>query len=267
MSWSQREEVVAGRRMVARASRAAARRLTGLAQQLSGAPPAGEAGAAAGGTLAGASSKYTEHWLAGNEATARSMILEGTDSFFEGSGRAMAEGRLAALLAPDSTAVDLGCGIGRIGLYVAPLCRTLWAVDASPTMLTMAQERLSGFTNVRYARCLDTRVPDIADGSVDVVYSILVLQHLEKEDAFLLMRDVVRMLAPGGRALLTFPNILADEYLRTFIDCAEKGRACIDVSARTRFYTLAEVERLTLAAGFSSVELEEGTDLFALCTK
>jgi predicted TPR repeat methyltransferase len=31
--------------------------------------------------------------------------------------------------------VDLGCGIVRVVRYVAPLCREIWAVDASQTML------------------------------------------------------------------------------------------------------------------------------------
>lgn len=267
MSVLKRSEVEAGRQMVARAAWAVAQGLARLSDQVAGAKDApGHTPLAE--FLDGTKFKYGEHWLPGDVPSARSVILNAADpDVFEVSGKADCDELIAPLMTPEMTVVDLGCGIGRVALYVAQRCQTLWAVDASPGMLSMARQRLSGRDNVRFAPCLDTRVPDIRDGSVDLLYSILVLQHLEKEDAFLLMRDVVRMLAPGGHALLMFPNILSDEYLDSFIQCAEKGRECIDNSARPHFYTPPEVERVTRAAGFVSVEVKDGHNMLALCTK
>ncbi|HEU5001803.1 MAG TPA: class I SAM-dependent methyltransferase [Actinomycetota bacterium] len=267
MAWRERNEVVAGRRMAAQASRAAARGLARLAGRLAGAGDTGT-DCAPGDSGAGSELKYGDHWFPGDLAAARSVILDVADAeFFESSGKADCAELIAPLLTPDLTVLDLGCGVGRIALYVAPLCRTLWVVDASSGMLSMARERLKDQENVRYALSLDTRVPSVQAASVDLVYSILVLQHLEKEDAFLLMRDVLRMLVPGGRALLMFPNILSDDYLQSFIQCAEKGRKAIDNSARPHFYTPPEVERIVQAAGFSSVEVKDGTNMLALCVK
>ena len=45
-----------------------------------------------------------------------------------------------------------------------PLCRTLWAVNASDAMLPARRRRLAGRANVRYARCDGTRVPGRPDG-------------------------------------------------------------------------------------------------------
>jgi ubiquinone/menaquinone biosynthesis C-methylase UbiE len=101
-------------------------------------------------------------------------------------------------------------------------------------MLDMAAERLSAHSNVDHALCEGTRVPAIADATVDFAYSILVLQHLEKEDAFLLAEEVVRMLRPGGRALFTWPNVLDDFFLNTFLAYAHGGEVTNPIRVRIR---------------------------------
>ncbi|MBW3547508.1 MAG: class I SAM-dependent methyltransferase [Actinobacteria bacterium] len=155
--------------------------------------------------------------------------------------------------------LDLGCGIGRVARYVAPRCELLWAVDASEQMLTMARRRLGDLPNVRYERCLDNAVPVVPDASVDLAYSVLVLQHLEREDAFQLLRDLRRMVRPGGVAWLTFPNLLSDEYLSAFLAYVDQGQMAN--RCRARFYTPQEVERLLPAAGFEVEELDAGVEI------
>jgi ubiquinone/menaquinone biosynthesis C-methylase UbiE len=135
------------------------------------------------------------------------LVLNETDSeVFDASGRRQAEDLLCPRIRRTDVVMDLGCGIGRVARYVAPCCRSLWAVDASERMLSLARERLEGLPNIDFARSEGTRIPSIDSSSVDFVYSILTLQHLEREDAFLLLRDVYRVLRPGGSAFFTFPN-------------------------------------------------------------
>ena len=140
---------------------------------------------------------YGELWCPKDESDARRLILNDADAeAFERSGRLDAE-RLAPLIRPKYVVLDLGCGIGRVARYVSPLCTTVWAVDASESMLGYARERLGDLPNVRFARCAGTRIPDLADDSVDLAYSLITLQHLEREDAFALLRDVRRVLRTG----------------------------------------------------------------------
>lgn len=47
----------------------------------------------------------------------------------------------------------------------------------------------------------------LADQSIDLAYSVEVIEHLE--DQFLFMREVHRVLRPGGRFVLTTPNVLS----------------------------------------------------------
>jgi 2-polyprenyl-3-methyl-5-hydroxy-6-metoxy-1,4-benzoquinol methylase len=98
---------------------------------------------------------------------------------------------------------------------------------------------------------------------VDVAYSILVLQHLEREDAFLLLRELWRVLRPGGRAYLTFPNLLSDAYLRIFLDGVD-ARASANL-ARTRMYTPEEVMRLLPAAGLQVEGFRAEQEIIVVC--
>jgi ubiquinone/menaquinone biosynthesis C-methylase UbiE len=208
--------------------------------------------------------EYGGLWSPKDESDARQLILNDADAeAFERSGRVDAE-RLAPLIRPKNVVLDLGCGIGRVARYVSPLCTTLWAVDASESMLGFARERLADLPNVRFGRCAGTRIPDLAADSVDVAYSLITLQHLEREDAFALLRDVRRVLRTGGSAYLTFPNLLSDPYLAAFLAYVDGGE--VANRARARFYTPEEVRRLLPAAGFAVDKLEQGTEIVVVCS-
>lgn len=211
-----------------------------------------------------APSGYGMLWSPANESEARGLILNEVDpAIFERTGRADAE-RMAPLFGPRDTVLDLGCGIGRVARYVSPLCRRLWAVDASGSMLALAGERLAGLTNVEYARCTGTAIPDLPNDCVDFAYSLITLQHLEREDAFALLRELRRLVRRGGRAYITFPNLLSIEYLEAFVAYVDQGQ--VANAARARFYTPEEVGRLVPAAGFAVDDLDLGVEIVVTCS-
>ena len=106
-------------------------------------------------------------------------------------------------------------------------------------------------------------MPAIPDDAVDVAYSLITLQHLEREDAFALLRELRRVVRPGGRAFLTFPNLLSDVYLAAFLDQVDRGE--VANPARARAYTPQEVERLLPAAGFAVERLDPGVEIAVVC--
>jgi SAM-dependent methyltransferase len=62
---------------------------------------------------------------------------------------------------------------------------------------------------------LDGELP-LPDASVDLAYSVEVLEHLEDQFGFL--REVQRVLRPGGRFIVTTPNVLSlTSRLRTLL--------------------------------------------------
>lgn len=202
--------------------------------------------------------RYAPLWNPPDEAGAIAQIYNTDDpgSFEEGGQQDFAQ--LAPYLDASSTALDLGCGIGRVARYVAPRCETLWAVDVSQRMLDLARGRLSEHRNICYTLCDDTRFAEVPSGSVDLAYSLLVLQHLEREDAFLLLEELRRVIKPSGTVVLTYPNLLSDTYLDCFVRYAHEG-ASVE-PARARLYTPQEVERILPAAGFSC-EIDAATEI------
>jgi ubiquinone/menaquinone biosynthesis C-methylase UbiE len=206
---------------------------------------------------------YGAIWVPQDETEAMDQILNVSDpETFEAAGRNDAE-RLRSFIEPTDTVVDLGCGIGRVTRYVAPLCREIWAIDVSETMLRFARERLAELPNVHFLLGRGTALPEIDTASVDFAYSLLTLQHVEREHAFRLLRELRRVLRDGGCAYLTFPNLLADEYLRAFlhyVDVDEVGNP-----ARARFYTPQEVERILPAAGFTIRDLNADVEISVTC--
>ena len=211
------------------------------------------------------SAGYRAVWAPSDDTDAMGLILNETDAAkFEASGRHDAGEILGPLIRPSDTVLDLGCGIGRVTRYVAPLCGEVWAVDISPQMLELARSRLAELPNVRFALSKEALLTEPPTASVDFAYSLLTLQHVEREHAFALMREVRRVLRPGGCAHFTFPNLLSDEYLHAFLHYVESGEANRN-PARARFYTPEEVNRLVSAAGFAIVDFKAEVEIRVTC--
>jgi len=177
-----------------------------------------------------------------SRAGARDAVLTGsTAETFESTARSDAE-RIRKHLRG-----------GEVDLYLAPHVRELWAIDVSGEMLARAKERLRASENVRFLEVGNRDfLAAFEDETMDLVFSYLVLQHLEKEDAVTYLREAARVLKPGGVLVTQFPNYLSPEYERVLL--LESGVA--DRSpGRVRPYTEAEVRRTLAVIGFEIVEL------------
>lgn len=207
------------------------------------------------------SSVYEPTWSAQDETEAK-LLIYNTDSekSFDEGGRRDAD-RLRAYFDEKSSVLDLGCGIGRVARFVAPDCRQLWAVDISERMLEFASKRMAHLDNITYLHSTDVEMAAVPSGSIDLAYSFLVLQHLEREDAFLVLEELRRVLKPDGTLFLTFPNLLSDEYLASFINYAHSGAS--REPGRARVYTPQEVARILPAAGFTA-EIEGDVEIVAI---
>lgn len=123
------------------------------------------------------------------------------DAFLE-TGRAQIEDDLswAADVGCDLgslRALDFGCGVGRLTLALASRYEHVDGVDVAPSMLRLAS------TTVTSDRCRFhlNRSADLSlfeDGTFDLVYSSLVLQHLDPALARAYVAEFVRVVRPGG---------------------------------------------------------------------
>jgi len=167
---------------------------------------------------------------------------------FEESGKREALA-LSEFVEKDAVALDLGCGVGRVAKYLAPFVWELHGIDVSEQMVQYAKNNCQKLSNVHFKvnNGMDLRL--YPDNTFDFVYSLLMLQHLKKEDALNYIVEVYRVLKKDGRALLQFPNRSSPIYwichLYNLIDRSP---------AKLRFYTQKEAESTLKKAGFRNIK-------------
>lgn len=156
--------------------------------------------------------------------------------------------RLAACIHPDMKVVDLGCGIGRVMKPLAPLCREIVGFDISEAMIQGSREYLAGIGNARVEKTAGSSLPTIEDASVGFLYSVLCFIHVDKRTAFRYFREIQRVLAPSGLALLQFENILSQKGLDEFERVVD-----LEHEYPLEFYSLPELEVVLRRAGLDVV--------------
>lgn len=92
-----------------------------------------------------------------------------------------------------STALDFGCGVGRVLVALCGRCEEVTGVDVSPGMLAECRNTCErrGIRNVRLADSLP-------DERFDLAHTTLVLQHVEREEGYRLVGELARRVAAGG---------------------------------------------------------------------
>jgi arsenite methyltransferase len=118
----------------------------------------------------------------------------------------------AFALRPGALAADLGAGTGFLTEGLLERGLRVLAVDQSPAMLAELEARLGARTELETRQGSAEALP-IADGEVDYVFSNMFLHHVEDPAAALV--EMARILAPGGRLVLTDLDAHQHEFLRT----------------------------------------------------
>lgn len=101
--------------------------------------------------------------------------------------------RLTAGKGKLGTALDFGCGVGRLSLAMATHAETVYGIDVSEPMLEVARSSASdqGIENVRFCN-------DIPDTALDWINSLIVFQHIAPERGLVILEELMQRLNPGG---------------------------------------------------------------------
>ncbi|WP_428377082.1 class I SAM-dependent methyltransferase [Lichenicoccus sp.] len=131
--------------------------------------------------------------------------------------------------------LDLGCGGGHVSFRAAPHVAQVVACDLTPSMLeaVAAEARARGLANITVQQAAAERLP-FADGRFDFVLSRFSAHHWHGFEAGL--REVLRVLGPGGRAVFIDTVTPASALLDTYLQAIEVLRD----ASHVRNYTLAE---------------------------
>jgi SAM-dependent methyltransferase len=106
----------------------------------------------------------------------------------------------------DASALEYGCGVGRVTVPLAGYLRNVTACDLSAPHLALARERaaLMGRNNVRLLLLENPIEAEFAP--CDLFYSRIVLQHNPPPIIGHLLRSLIRALNPGGLGIFQVPT-------------------------------------------------------------
>jgi SAM-dependent methyltransferase len=149
---------------------------------------------------------------------------------------------LRANLDRDSTFLEVGAGDCRVTLALAPFVKKAIALEVSKSMIEIP----GAPPNFELVISDGTSIP-VPPGTVDVVHSQQVMEHLHPDDALEQLRNVYAALEPGGRYFCGTPNRLTGPYdISRHFDESATG-------LHLREYTFGELARLFRAVGFRKV--------------
>ena len=101
-------------------------------------------------------------------------------------------------LHPQSEALEIGCGVGRILVPLADRVRVAYGVDVSPAMIDKSRAYCAGKPGIR-TTVTDGTLRAFEDSSIDFVFSYVVFQHIPDAGAIeTYLREAARVLRPSG---------------------------------------------------------------------
>lgn len=110
-----------------------------------------------------------------------------------------------------SSALDFGCGAGRLTQALAEYFENCSGVDIAPSMIEIAKKYNRHGDRCRYYLNETDDLRIFKDNSFDFILSFIVLQHMRPEYSKNYIKEFVRILAPGGLAVFQVPSELKDD--------------------------------------------------------
>jgi SAM-dependent methyltransferase len=102
-------------------------------------------------------------------------------------------------------ALDFGCGAGRLTHALADHFDQVIGLDIAPSMIDVARRLHAGVRNVEFRVNASNRLESVESDSVDLVYTLLVLQHIAPRYIREYLAEFVRVLSPGGVLVFQLP--------------------------------------------------------------
>ena len=112
------------------------------------------------------------------------------------------------------TLVEIGSGIGRMTASFSRMFGRVIACDLDAAFLERCRETVAQFgrpERLQTSHAANGRNLGVPDGTADLTFSYITLQHCQRSDALGLVDEAVRVTRPGGRLALNFRTWTASD--------------------------------------------------------
>ncbi|MBY0085364.1 class I SAM-dependent methyltransferase [Brevibacillus sp. M2.1A] len=152
---------------------------------------------------------------------------------------------------PDWVFLDVATGGGHLSKAIAPHVGQVFATDLTQPMLAAARNHLRSHTSNVFYVVADAEALPFLSESFDAVGCRIAAHHFPNPEAF--VKEVARVLKPGGKFVL-IDNIAAeDEKLDRFVNTLEKLRDHSHVRSYSRSEWLTWIEQEGLVESHSRI--------------
>ncbi|MHB8168796.1 MAG: class I SAM-dependent methyltransferase [Thermoleophilia bacterium] len=122
-------------------------------------------------------------------------------------GRVMCTARELGVPAGRATALDFGCGVGRLTRALGRHFDDCSGIDISERMIDLARELNRSVTGCRFKLNQSDDLGDFADQAFDMIYTSIVLQHVPCNEAIrAYIAEFIRTLKHGGLLVFQLPS-------------------------------------------------------------
>jgi SAM-dependent methyltransferase len=141
---------------------------------------------------------------------------------------------LRSHLRPKDVMVEMGCGDAAVTQAIAAFVREAIGVDVTSSLIKLDSAPMT----FRFLKTSGTEL-DLPDSYADLIYSNQLMEHLHPDDASVQLKEIHRVLKPGGRYICVTPSRLTGPHdISTYFTYEPSG------------FHLREYDHATLAAKF-----------------
>jgi SAM-dependent methyltransferase len=175
-----------------------------------------------------------------SNAVGRSVILEAKSKGARLNGRVL----------------DYGCGPGHLLAHLVKYATSCEGADFDTVALAEARKRLDGKPSFRGVTLISDLPSTLAENTYDSVFFVETIEHLIGEDLPRTLKELHRVIRPGGSVVVTTPN--NEQLDRAKRGCPECG--CIfHIVQHVSSWTKERLSSAMTEAGFETLACEPVT--------